>query len=94
MSAGAHDRAMQVVGLERHRQLILKDSGRFKYTPSDDGLTDWQRFGMVLEEVGEVARNLLARDCLVQDGDVTDEELLTELSQVAALTVAWMERLV
>lgn len=94
MSNGAHERAMALVFKERQRQLVLKDQGRFKYTPSDDGLTDWQRLGMVLEECAEVARNLLARDGLVQDGDVEDAALLTELSQVAALSVAWMERLV
>lgn len=91
---GAHERAMKRVTVERHRQLVLKAEGRFEYTPSDDGLDDWQRLGMVLEELGEVARNLLARDALVQDGDATDSALLTELSQVAALSVAWMERFV
>jgi hypothetical protein len=82
-----------VVAHERERQHRLKAEGRFKYTPSDDELTDWQRLAMILEEVGEVARNLLARDGLVTDGDVGDDALAKELSQVAALSVAWMERL-
>jgi hypothetical protein len=87
------DQALAMVGTERARQLRLKAEGRFKYTPSDDELTDWQRFGMIIEEVGEVARNLLARDALVTDGDVDDLALGVELTQVAALSVAWMERL-
>jgi hypothetical protein len=82
-----------VVAHERERQHRLKAEGRFKYTPSDDGLTDWQRLGTILEEVGEVGRNLLARDGLVTDGDASDAALAKELSQVAALCVAWMERL-
>lgn len=81
------------MGAERKRQLVLKEQGRFKYTPSDDGITDWQRLGMILEEVGEVSRNLLARDGLVTDGDKSNAALRKELSQVAALSVAWMERL-
>jgi NTP pyrophosphatase (non-canonical NTP hydrolase) len=85
--------ALAAVGAERARQHRLKAEGRFQYTPSDDELTDWQRLGMILEEVGEVARNLLARDGLVTDGDPTDTALAKELSQVAALSVAWMERL-
>ena len=85
--------ALYVVAEERIRQLRLKEAGRFKYTPSDDGLTDWQRLGMILEEVGEVSRNLLARDGLVTDGDPSDAALRKELSQVAALSVAWLERL-
>lgn len=85
--------ALYDVGAERKRQLVLKEQGRFKYTPSDDGITDWQRLGMILEEVGEVSRNLLARDGLVTDGDKSNAALRKELSQVAALSVAWMERL-
>lgn len=84
---------LTAVGSERKRQLLLKEQGRFKYTPSDDELTDWQRLGMITEEVAEVARNLLARDGLVTDGDVDDEALRKELCQVAALSAAWMERL-
>lgn len=94
MGQGATLAAVDVVMRERARQLRLKEAGVFKYTPSDSSVTDWQRLGMVLEECGEVARNLLARDGLVGDGDKEDEALLKELSQVAALTVAWMERFV
>lgn len=86
--------AMALIATERRRQHRLKKEGRFKYTPSDDELNDWQRYGMISEEMGEVARNLLARDDLVSDGDKSNDELLKELSQVAALTLAWIERLV
>lgn len=86
--------ALEVVGAERQRQLRLQAEGRFKYTPSDDGMTDSERAACIMEEVGEVARNTLARVAgLVTDGSASDEDMLKELSQVAALCVAWMERL-
>lgn len=85
--------ALQEVKLERERQLRLKQEGRFDYTPSDDGITDFERYGMIGEEFGEVARNCLARAGIVRDGDRTDQALRKELCQVAALSVAWMERL-
>lgn len=81
------------VGSERKRQLLLQKQGRFKYTLSDEGLTDAERLACIVEEVGEVGRNVLARASLVSDGEESPEALRKELCQIAALAVAWMERL-
>lgn len=85
--------ALREVAAERERQVTLKESGRFQYTPSDEQVTDSQRLAMLVEEVGEVARNCLARANLVKDGEASDKALRKELSQVAAIAVAWMEAL-
>ena len=87
------ERALIAVGSERKRQLTLQAAGRFSYTPSDHALTDAQRLAMLAEELGEVARNVLRRGRLVTDGDPSDAGLRKELGQVAAIAVAWMERL-
>jgi hypothetical protein len=85
--------ALKEVAYERQRQLQLQRLGRFRYTLSDDGLRDSERLACITEEVGEVARNCLARRALVSDGDTNDAALRKELCQIAALSVAWMERL-
>lgn len=89
----ASECALAAVGTERKRQLALKDEGRFSYTLSDDGMTDFERLACIVEEVGEVGRNVLRRAGLATDGDDNDAALRKELSQIAALAVAWMERL-
>ena len=78
---------------ERRRQERLKAEGRFRYTLADVEASNTLRLGAVVEEIGEVSKNLLAREGLVTDGDPTLRALHTELSQVAALSVAWMEYL-
>ncbi len=87
------ERCLTTVGSERKRQLLLQQQGRFTYTLSDDGMTDFERMACIVEEVGEVSRNVLARAGLATDGEVDDAALHKELSQIAALCVAWMERL-
>jgi NTP pyrophosphatase (non-canonical NTP hydrolase) len=88
------ERVLIIVGSERKRQLALKADGRFKYTLSDDGMTDIERAACLMEEMGEVARAALNRTGLaVDEGDFSDKGLRKELAQIAALAVAWMERL-
>ena len=87
------ERALTLVGSERMRQEHLKATGRFTYTLADAGMTDMERAACIMEEVGEVARNVLRRAGLVTDGDEDDAALRKELSQIAALAVAWMEAL-
>jgi hypothetical protein len=93
-------RVIAVISAERDRQDKLKAEGRFKYTCADDGMDDWERLGCIMEEVGEVSTLLLNRIDPVKraDGhdacDISDTALLKELSQIAALSAAWMERLV
>jgi hypothetical protein len=81
------------IGEERARAIRLKEQGRFEYTIADDGVSDGMRLAMIAEEVGEVARNIMAREGIVTDGSAEDSELFKELCQVAALSAGWMERL-
>ena len=74
---------------ERHRQEKLKAEGRFKYTCRDPEMTDSDRFKVLVEEVGEVARALLESDRLAND--LSGKDLEKELIQVAAVVVAWLE---
>jgi hypothetical protein len=85
------EEALQSVRYERSRQEDLKAEGRFKHTLADYGLTYAERLACIVEEVGEVGRNVLARNGVVTDGDASPAALYKELSQVAALSVAWME---
>ena len=90
------ERALTLVGHERKRQLALQRAGRFRYTLSDDhpDLTDHVRLSCLVEEIGEVARHIINADGLATDeGNFTHLELRKELAQVAALAVAWIERL-
>ena len=88
------DMAIAEIHNERNRQVELQLDGKFTHTLSDDGMTDYGRVTAIMEEVGEVSRA-----CLVRAGEATDDidasdaALRKELSQIAALSLAWMERL-
>ena len=72
-------------------------AGRFKYTCATlDGLTLTEKLTVLVEEVGEVAQEVLtnAEHRLCRDTEGTNATLYEELCQVAAVTVAWMESLV
>jgi hypothetical protein len=86
--------AVTLIIHERERQENLKAEGRFKHTPFDTGMQEPEKLASILEECGEVARNTLSRSYLVTDGERDDQALLRELTQVAALSCAWMERLI
>lgn len=81
------------IAVERKRQLALKAQGRFRYTPSDNEISDYERLAMLLEEVGETARAVLAQSMLVQENSA-DHDVRHELTQVAAIATAWLERYV
>jgi NTP pyrophosphatase (non-canonical NTP hydrolase) len=87
------ERALDAVRIERFRQERLKAEGRFKHTLDEASLTEAEKHACIAEELGEVARNVLARAGRVTDGDRTSEALHKELVQVAALSVAWLESL-
>lgn len=73
------------VSLECDRQFRLKEEGRFSYTP--DQVPSLMGLAMLTEEVGEVAREVLALTGDVQEsGDIF--RLRTELIHVAAIAVA------
>lgn len=68
---------------ERLRQERLRAAGKFTHTAATLGQTHDRRNSVLVEEVGEVARAL--------NDNETPGELRTELIQVAAVAVAWVE---
>lgn len=77
---------------ERERQEAMKAAGRFAHTCADSELGDLECLTILTEEVGETATAILHKQKI---GSVTDPEqdLRKELIQVAAVAVAWIERL-
>lgn len=78
---------------ERHRQDDLKAEGRFRFTCADDEMSNVERLACLVEEVGEVAQEVLTQKDrrLARDTEGTDEALREEITQVAAICVAWLE---
>jgi NTP pyrophosphatase (non-canonical NTP hydrolase) len=75
---------------ERVRQDQLKAQDRFKYTCADWELDESECLAVLMEEVGEVAREVLGKQGLTTDGK--DGKLQTELVECAAVILAWLER--
>jgi NTP pyrophosphatase (non-canonical NTP hydrolase) len=89
---------LEDVGVERARQEQRKAEGRFTHTcanPSPGAMTNAEKLTVLVEEVGEVAREVLTQDGrrLARDTIGTREALRMELVQVAAVAVAWVEAL-
>lgn len=80
---------------ERDRQDNLKAQGKFRYSCADPEPTDAWRFTVLGEEVGEVARELNESSVFhCEHADPSDDtKLESELIQVAAVCVAWLERI-
>jgi hypothetical protein len=75
---------------ERTRQEQLKAEGKFDFTAAD--APHLAASAILTEEVGEAAREALALAGIVREtGDVT--RLRKELIQVAAVAVAWVEKI-
>jgi NTP pyrophosphatase (non-canonical NTP hydrolase) len=89
------ERVLTLVGSERMRQDVLKEQGRFEFTCADDGLTNAEKLACLTEELGEVAREVLTQEGrrLARDTVGTRAALRSELVQVAAVAVAWIEAL-
>lgn len=85
--------ALRLVASARRRQDVLKAEGRFEHTCADDELTLTEKLAILAEEFGEVAREVNTNDRrrLARDTDGTDAALLKEVTQVAAVSVAWIE---
>lgn len=83
------------IAVERMRQERLRQTGRFRFTAASRDCPDGLRLAILTEELGEVARVLCERDMLSDEQDllVARRELRTELVQVAAIAVAWVEHL-
>ncbi len=88
---GSIGEALRDVYNERLRQEQLKADGRFKYTCADREPTNVEKFAILGEEIGEVARVVVEMGGLAND--VHGKNLKKELIQVAAVCIAWIESL-
>jgi hypothetical protein len=89
------ERVLTRIGDERVSQDAMKAAGRFQFTCADDGMTDFERFCVLGEEVGEVAREVLTQPerRLADDTEGSLYGMRKELIQVAAVAAAWVEAL-
>lgn len=72
---------------ERHRQELLRERGRFTHTARTEP-DPFRALAYLTEEVGEAARAVIASSGAASDGG---GDLRTELIQIAAVAVAWVE---
>lgn len=75
------------IRLERMRQETLAEAGSIPHTCSSDLCSDLYSLSVLAEEMGEVAKEVQR----TLPGE--NPELLIELVQVAAVCVAWLEKL-
>jgi NTP pyrophosphatase (non-canonical NTP hydrolase) len=89
------EKALQLIERERERQVTLKNQGRFRYTCADAELSDAEKLTILVEEVGEVARQVLCQPYrpLVMNDEGSREELKKEVIQIAAIAVNWIRSL-
>lgn len=89
------ERILIEVDSERLCQERLKSEGRFRFTCADNELANAEKLVILVEEIGEVARQVLTqeKDCLAYDTIGTRDDLRKELIQVAAIVIAWVEGL-
>lgn len=73
---------------ERDRQEEMREAGRFKQTCADPAMDPYVAVAVLGEEFGEVARAVLSAEGNANDGG---GDLRSELVQVAAVAVAWIE---
>lgn len=76
---------------ERTRQEQLKSEGKFSYTCADHEMSNGKCLAVLMEEVGEVAKELNESDDVSLEQHMSS--LRAELIQVAAVAVAWAEGL-
>lgn len=76
--------------VERARQEELKKEGRFPFTCADD-IPVTEKFAILMEEIGEVARAVVEEADLCNDKH--DEDLRKELVQCATVILGWLESL-
>lgn len=89
--------ALTLIAAERARQETLKAQGRFEFTAGDDGPTNADRLTWLAEELGEIAKEVTSqpddgRGTLTHDTAGSVAGLRTEITQLAAICVAWLER--
>lgn len=95
MSLYVWTRALESIASERSRQEALREAGRFTHTAASPGITEEQCLAILVEEVGEVARQVLTQPgtAIANDTEGSLEDLRGELVQVAAIAAGWIERL-
>lgn len=97
VAKGRMDRVFDAIYLERERQESLKAARKFRFTCSDLELGDIVAGLILVEEVGEVCRAVLSGEPRGLTTDTpekgTTAHLRSELVQVAAVAVAWIEKL-
>ncbi len=74
---------------ERERQVELQFAGRFKYLCDDPELSNADVYAILGEEFGEVGTEISKQ----REGVYDAAHLRTELVQVMAVCMAWIERL-
>lgn len=73
-----NERVLQAIAAERKRQDML-------WGPNEERrMTAWKSYAILAEEAGEVAEAM---------NDSMPDELWTELVHVAAVVIAWLERI-
>lgn len=82
---------LEEIKAERERQEVLKTAGRFQFTCADSGMTNAERYLVLAEEVGEVARAIMESSKLAND--VHGVDIRKELIQVAAVALAFVQGL-
>jgi hypothetical protein len=86
------ERAFHAVQAERCRQLELYQDEKIPFTCDSDDIQLTSKLGVLMEEVGEVAREVNEADNSLRPDEAL-KRLRTELIQVAAVAVAWAESL-
>lgn len=80
--------AINAITIERMRQDALKAAGRFPHTLNDPALSNADRLCKLAEELGEIARCVNDHE---ERGRLDVEALRTELTQLGALALSWLE---
>jgi len=96
LESGTTGSVLNDVFSERERQEELKRQGKFKYSCADFELDNGQCYMILGEEFGEVGHALNEMIGKVYSGREIDFAMLPvreELIQVAAVAVAWVERI-
>lgn len=92
-----HARVLDHITAERARQEELVRSGKLPFSCADSmvlaGGDPGVKLAILTEEVGEVAKEVYERSVFDSDDEDPDTKLRTELVQVAAVAVAWLEAL-
>lgn len=91
--ADARLQTLSAVLDEIDRQDTLKAQGRFTNTAFDLAHLPWDNLAILVEEVGEVARAINDSQKPLTPTGLEDAEaqLVEELTQVAAVAMAWLE---